>query len=164
MADKLNDAPVKSNVAEELVQETPAPAAQTAAEAIEAVDATRAPVSVDQLSTEGEIAARTAPDAEVGTKFRKTFVISKKGFDLGAPQDDMHRANCVATLQEALNRGLHPKGEASYVGDDQLTDGSEALHYEVEVVLASEDEDPASTYTPSFAIDDMGGSTVQADN
>lgn len=146
------------------VEETPeAPAAQTAAEAFAGVDAVHVPASADQLSSEAEIAARTAPDAPVGTKFRKTFVVSRKWHTEGVSDDsDMHRANCVATLQEALNRGLHPKGEAAYVGDDTLHDGSEALHYEVEVVLATEDADPAGTYTPSFSLEDMGGSTVQA--
>ncbi len=79
--------------------------------------------------------------------------------------DAMHRANEVGVLQEALNKGLHPRGEARFdgpLGDVDKASGVQALVYSVEVVPASVEapEDAALAYTPSAALVDMGGSTV----
>lgn len=142
-------------------RKAPAKAAEQPA-AVSAEDqAASAPTSVEQLSAGEEIAARTGPDADPGNRFTKVFVISGRDFHIDGPLDDMHRANQVATLQEAINRGLHPQGGARFDGDEKTADGSVRLSYSVEVVLANEDEDPSSAYTPTFAVEDFGGTTMK---
>lgn len=146
-------------MADEDVKFTEAPAKRRA-KAVEK-NAEETPASVEELSPKEEIAARTAPDAKATGRFVKSFVISARDWNVDGPVDDMHRANQVATLQEALNRGLHPSGEAKFDGSETLWDGSVELTYSAPVVLAHLDEDPASTYTPRAAVNDMGGSTIQ---
>ena len=89
-------------------------------------------------------------------RFKREFVVS--GRDVApdsASNESFHEANKVAVLQEAINAGLHPKSAAVFVGSEDLADGvSVVFRYEVEVVDASEDADPAGTYTPGKAIDD----------
>jgi hypothetical protein len=116
---------------------------------------------VGMLDSDGEVAARTAPDAEADGKFRHTFTISGRDYDENADNDDMHRANEVATLQNALNKGVHPKGEAYLESSERTQDGSVNLTYAVESIPAHEDEAPGDSQVPSKAIDDMGGSTVE---
>lgn len=112
-------------------------------------------------SGEEAVAARTAPDAPEDGKFRKTFTLSGRDYEEQSEHDDMHRANEVATLQEALNRGLHAQGEAQLENVERTQDGSVNLTYAVEAIPASEDSDPANTETPRKAIKKMGGSTQQ---
>lgn len=116
---------------------------------------------VHQLSGDAEVAARTGPDSPVDGKFRKVFVLSARDYTSNADNEDMHRANAVATLQEALNRGVHCLGDARLEGTEETADGSVRLTYVVEAVPASEHEVPAETQTPSKAIKEMGGSTVE---
>ena len=101
-------------------------------------------------------------DKEDG-KFRKTFVLqglridqerdAQSNSDAIDEFDETHRANKQGTLQEALNRGLHPKAEPV------LEDGPTPVHtglnstsysytYAVECIPAAIDYDPASTVTP----------------
>lgn len=144
-------------------EKTPAPKARAAskADAASESDAKAAPLAVTELPADAEIAARTAPQADEDGRFHKVFVIMGRDWNVDGPVDDMHRANQVATLQEALNRGLHPQGGARFDGAEETADSSVRLSYSVDVILAHEDEDPASAYTPKFSVDDFGGSTIQ---
>lgn len=123
----------------------------------------RAPavMSVGQLPADAEVAARTGPDAKIDGKFRHTFVLSGRDYDANRDNDDMHRANQVATLQFALNQGVHPVGEAALEGTEETADGSVRLTYAVEGIPAHDNEVPADAYTPAKAIRDMGGSTIE---
>ncbi len=103
-----------------------------------------------------EINARTVDGPKDG-RFHRDFVVPARGWN---DSDDAHEANKVAVLQQALHRGLHPRGDVSYDGRSDHPDGkSLVLSYSVDVILASEDDRPADTNTPSKAIDDLGGST-----
>ncbi|GAA3230716.1 hypothetical protein GCM10017691_23920 [Pseudonocardia petroleophila] len=158
-------------MAEKNVQFVDAPTARPATKPVAGADsppagptvgpAVHAPASVAQLDTHAEIAARSADTEEPGNRFVKVFVISGRDFHVDGPLDGMHRANQVATLQEALNRGMHPQGGARFDGDEETADGSVRLTYSVDVVLAYQDEEPAGTYTPRVAVNEMGGSTIQ---
>lgn len=135
--------------------------------------------------TDHEIVQRRTPTVDGGPewpadgRFRKVFHIAAARVsrpDIGEPTDNwhgpeydsMHEANKVAVLQDALNHGLHPRGEAE-LDDATEPDGNGMadLTYSVECVPASTEptEDTAAlTYTPSQAIADQGGSTlVEAD-
>jgi hypothetical protein len=140
-----------------------------------------APGFVDEpaLSTEAVIQRRTStidggPEWPADGRYRKVFTVVVPRVSTGADleldwnsdeHDTMHEANKVATLQEALFRGLHPQGEARFDGQEGDTDprsyGSATLVYSVEVVPATDEgTEAAATYTPSFAIKDQGGSTL----
>lgn len=139
-------------------------------------------VSEGQLSTEAVIQRRTStidggPLWPADGRYHKVFNIATPRTSTGKlPELDwnddqhlaMHEANKVAVLQEALNRGLHPRGEAEFVGqlgDADEASGSASLEYQVEVVPATVDgEEAANTYTPSAAIADQGGSTLPGFN
>jgi hypothetical protein len=117
------------------------------------------PVTADEM-----VAARTAGDAAPSDRFVKVFTIfvgqlAEQDWDDPA-QESMHRANQVATLQDAIHRGLHPKEPAQFDGAKEVTGGNVALTYSVKVVPATLDTDAAGTYTPSAALNDMGGSTA----
>lgn len=116
---------------------------------------------VAQLDGDAEVAARTGPDAQADGKFRHTFTLSGRDFEANESNDDMHRANQAATLQFALNKGVHPKGEAALESTETTHDGSVRLTYAVKAIPAGEDEVPSDTQTPTKAIRDMGGSTVE---
>lgn len=135
-------------------------------------------VSEGNLSTEAVIQRRTStidggPLWPADGRYHKVFNIATPRTSTGKlPElnwnDDQHRAmheaNKVAVLQEAMMRGLHPRGEAEFVGqlgDADEASGSASLEYQVEVVPATVDgEEAANTYTPSAAIADQGGSTL----
>ena len=137
-------------------------------------------VSEDQLSTNAVIQRRTStidggPQWPADGRYHKVFTVATPRLSTGkAPELDwnddqhraMHEANKVAVLQEAINRGLHPKAEARFEGQLEATLAEEAaasasLEYSVEVVPATEDgEEAASTYTPSAALVDQGGTTL----
>lgn len=135
-------------------------------------------VSEAQLSTEAVIQRRTStldggPLWPADGRYHKVFNIATPRTSTGKPpelnwnapeHDAMHEANKVAVLQEAMMRGLHPRGEAEFVGqlgDADEASGSASLEYQVEVVPATVDgEEAANTYTPSAAIADQGGSTL----
>ena len=81
--------------------------------------------------------------------------------------DAMHEANKVAVLNEALNLGLHPRGEATFDGAGPKNDltGTVALSYSVEAVPASSESpaEAATAFTPSKALAEQGGSTLPDD-
>lgn len=97
---------------------------------------------------EVEVEARSADGAE-GTSYRKTFVLLGT-FPEGHPA---HEDNARHTLEEAIQRGLHPKGEARLVDTKEVPEVrdlvSSELTYEVEVVPAAVDDEAPTTVTPS---------------
>lgn len=111
---------------------------------------------------EREIAKRSA-DGQSPGRFVKTIRVGRL-----APADDdpLHTANAVGVVQEAMQRGLHARGDvfltraeehdeplnASGVRRSQYTD----LTYEVGVVPASIDTQPQDTTTPKV-INTVGG-------
>lgn len=99
------------------------------------------------------VAARSV-DGSDGTTWLKTFLVRGAGFD--KPDHPIHAANAVGVAQEALNRGLHPRGvaelrSAEVVDHDRRGVPSVALTYAVACVPAVGDETPAETVTPAKA-------------
>lgn len=98
---------------------------------------------------EAEVAKRSA-DGSDGTRHVKEFVVL--GDALPDEDGPDHDANKVGVLQEAIQRGLHPRGNVSYDGAETLGDGvSRLLRYSVEVVPAAVDSEPEKTTTPRTA-------------
>lgn len=103
---------------------------------------------------EDEVAGRSA-DGSSGKTYRKTFVMAGPAeIDSDHPQ---HEDNCSRTLEEALQRGLHPKGKARLVGTEVVDRDrrgvvSTACHYEVNVEPAITDHEAHTTVTPSSEV------------
>jgi hypothetical protein len=95
---------------------------------------------------EAEVAKRSADGSE-GTRHVKEFVVLGEPFgDKDGPE---HGPNKVGVLQEATQRGLHPRGDVSFDGSETLHDGvSQLLRYSVEVIPAAIDSHPEDTTTP----------------
>jgi hypothetical protein len=93
-----------------------------------------------------EVAQRSEDGAD-GTHFVKQFVI------LGGPpatDGPEHLANKAGVVNEAIQRGLHPRGDVSFDGVTDHDDGvSRVFTYSVETVPASVDHASAETTTPS---------------
>ncbi len=93
---------------------------------------------------ETEVAHRSA-DGSDGMHYHKTFVV------LGqfGPEHPIHQDNKVRVQEEAIQRGLHPKGEATLVKTHEVPEVrdqvSSELTYSVEVVPADVDPDAALT-------------------
>jgi hypothetical protein len=118
---------------------------------------------------EREIAKRS-PDGQSPGRFVKTIRIGRLA---PADGDELHTANAVGVVQEAMQRGLHARGDvyltrveehdeplnASGVRRSQFTD----LTYEVAVVPASIDTAPQDTITPKV-IHRSGGDRDAADD
>lgn len=110
---------------------------------------------------EVEVAQRAA-DGSSGTTLRKVFVVAapEDVQDDSIPDDHpMHEANCVRTLEEAIQRGLHPKAKARLVSSEVVErpgrgPASVALTYEVEVQPAVIDTEAHETVTPSSEIEE----------
>jgi hypothetical protein len=101
----------------------------------------------------GEVAARSA-DGSDGTSFRKTFVLAG---DFPKADHPQHEANVVGVLQEALHRGLHPKGEPKLTTvkttePDRRGHVSTYCTYEVLVEPAITDTEAHTTVTPSSSV------------
>jgi hypothetical protein len=109
-----------------------------------------------------EVEQRSADGAE-GTRHVKVFVTEP-----GAEQNAaMHEANKAAVLQEAIQRGLHPRGEVRFDGAEVKTTESgprtfrhAELTYSVEVVPASVDTKSVETTTPRDQIESDDGDTA----
>ena len=132
--------------------------------------------------TDHQIVQRRTPDL-VGRapwpadgRFHRVFHVSVARTSTGtgatsdwtaSEYDSMHEANKIAVLQEAMNNGLHPRGEATFDGAGELAadgSGSVDLEYSVECVPASvetPEETAALTLTPSKAIEEQGGTTLR---
>lgn len=98
---------------------------------------------------QAEVAQRQAGDGS-GERFLKTFVVSGKI----AEDHPMHEANSRRVLEEALQRGLHPKGQVDLV-DTRVFEHPERfwrdyteLDYAVDVVPAVIDHEAHTTVTP----------------
>ncbi|MFE1849859.1 hypothetical protein [Streptomyces sp. NPDC059489] len=100
---------------------------------------------------------KRSPDGSEGTRHRKEFVVLAARW---TGEDYQHEANRAATVGEAIQRGLHPRGDVSFDGQEEHPDGvSLTLAYSVETVPASVDHQPAETTTPRDVIDADGGDT-----
>ena len=104
---------------------------------------------------EAEVDKRSADGSE-GARHEKDFVVL--GNDLGDKDGPLHDPNKLAVLQEAIQRGLHPRGDVSFDGAERLDDGvSYQLCYSVEVVPAVVDSEAEKTTTPRDKIENGEG-------
>src|SRR3954471_259901 len=93
-------------------------------------------VEVDQRSVDGSDGAR----------FVKDFVVLARQW---GDSDSEHTANKAGVANEAIQRGLHPRGHVRFDGAQAHDDGeSTILTYSVETVPASVDHQPEDTTTP----------------
>ncbi|MGW0837546.1 hypothetical protein [Streptomyces prunicolor] len=104
---------------------------------------------------EAEVGKRSA-DGSDGMRHAKEFVVTTGGWpDDG--ESPAHEANKAATVNEAIQRGLHPRGDVSFDGATEHGDGvSTVLAYSVETVPASVDHAPQDTTTPRDVIEGEG--------
>jgi hypothetical protein len=94
---------------------------------------------------EVEVDKRSA-DGSDGTRFIKQFVVLAARWN---GHDYQHEANRAGVVGEAIQRGLHPRGDVSFDGQEEHPDGeSLVLTYSVDTVPASVDHNPADTTTP----------------
>ena len=113
-----------------------------------------------------------APDVEVdersadgasGTRHVKEFVVHGRNW---SGEEYQHEANKAAVTNEAIQRGLHPRGDVSFDGAEDHDDGvSVVLMYSVETVPSSVDHSPEDTTTPRDVIeaDDKDTSSSKAE-
>lgn len=96
---------------------------------------------------QGEIEHRT-PEPTGDRVFTKTFSVGVLGV---ADDHPMHEANAGGVIQDAVQRGLHPKGDVQLVASEEHDLGPRSqytdLTYQVPVVPAVVDHDAASTTT-----------------
>ncbi|MFI1166559.1 hypothetical protein ACH4UM_23885 [Streptomyces sp. NPDC020801] len=107
-----------------------------------------------------------APDVEVdersadgakGTRHIKEFVVPAARW---TGEDYQHEANRAALVGEAIQRGLHPRGDVAFDGQEEHPDGvSLILSYSVETVPSSVDHQPEDTTTPRDVIESDGSDT-----
>ncbi|MFD9223811.1 hypothetical protein ACFWDI_28360 [Streptomyces sp. NPDC060064] len=117
-------------------------ARKTAAKAQHPATAGEPEVEVDQRSADGSD----------GMRFVKEFVVLGAGWETA--DDAAHDANRAGVVQEAIQRGLHPRGDVSFDGETQQPDGvSVSLSYSVEVVPAAVDDHAEDTTTPRKVIE-----------
>jgi hypothetical protein len=116
---------------------------------------TRRPTPEHELTEQEQIVVRTEPGAATANdgKFRREFMLRARD-DWSDPQhEEMHAANCITVLSEAMTRGLHPKGKAIFEGVRETSQhGSSLLVYSVNVVPAGLDTEPETTFAPSAAL------------
>jgi hypothetical protein len=99
---------------------------------------------------EAEVAERTADGAQ-GMRFVKQFVVLAARWN---DEDYQHEANRAGVVNEAIQRGLHPRGTVAFDGAEPHADGlSLTLTYSVETVPASVDHHPEETTTPRAVIE-----------
>lgn len=113
----------------------------------EPVKTEEAPKATEDKTTTDYVAAR-ATDGSEGTRYKKVFVEQHKPEWNESAYD--HSANLVGTLSEALVRGLHPLGEASFDGANVQPDSvSVELTYSVNVKPVEDTPLGAETVAPS---------------
>ncbi|MDX2697247.1 hypothetical protein [Streptomyces ipomoeae] len=94
---------------------------------------------------EVEVDERSA-DGSDGMRFVKEFVVLARQW---GDSEEEHTANKAGVVNEAIQRGLHPRGDVSFDGSHGHPDGlSLTLTYSVETVPASVDHQPEDTTTP----------------
>jgi hypothetical protein len=130
-----------------MADETP----QKAAEKVEGSRTEQHPALAGDVA--GEVAARSA-DGSDGTTFRKVFVLAG---DFPKGDHPQHDANCLGVLQEALHRGLHPKGQPTLTAvtttvPNRRGQVSTYCTYEVPVVPAVIDDEAHTTVSPSSSV------------
>lgn len=102
---------------------------------------------------EVEVDERSA-DGSDGMRFVKEFVVLAARWN---DEDYQHEANRVGVVNEAIQRGLHPRGDVTFDGAEGHPDGvSLTLRYSVETVPASVDHRPEGTTTPRSVIEGEG--------
>ena len=105
---------------------------------------------------EVEVDERSADGAK-GTRHVKEFVVRA---DRWTGEDYQHEANRAALVGEAIQLGLHPRGDVSFDGSEEHPDGvSLVLTYSVETVPSSVDDKPEDTTTPRDVIEADGKDT-----
>lgn len=102
-----------------------------------------------------EVAQRSV-DGSDGDLFHKVFSIGRLGVE---STDPLHRANAVMVVQEAMQRGLHPRGDVHLLEAVEHDEPLNALgtrrsqytdlRYAVQVVPSSVDTSPQDTTTPT---------------
>lgn len=99
-----------------------------------------------------ENAARTSDRTEgESDRFRKRYVVLAAAYQ--PDTDGIHARSKVEILNDAINHGLHPRGEAQFDGEEPHPDGvSLYLDYSVAVVPASVDGDANETTTPHHVL------------
>ncbi|AVH60003.1 MULTISPECIES: hypothetical protein [Streptomyces] len=101
---------------------------------------------------ETEVDERSADGAE-GLRYVKEFVVLKTSWP-ARDEDEAHKANGAAVCNEAIQRGLHPRGDVSFDGAEDHPDGySVTLTYSVRTVPSSVDDTPQDTTTPRDVIE-----------
>ena len=99
---------------------------------------------------ETEVDERSA-DGSDGMRFVKQFVVLAARWN---DEDYQHEANRAGTVNEAIQRGLHPRGKVKFDGAEAHPDGlSLTLTYSVDTVPASVDHHPEDTTTPRAVIE-----------
>lgn len=107
----------------------------------------------------GEVEQRSA-DGSSGTRHVKEFVVLARQWGDFTPE---HEANKAGVANEAIQRGLHPRGDVRFDGAADHPDGeSVTLTYSVNTVPASIDHTPQATTTPRDVIEAAGGDTSKA--
>ncbi|MGW5175899.1 hypothetical protein ACWERY_16245 [Streptomyces sp. NPDC004082] len=100
---------------------------------------------------------KRSPDGSEGTRHEKEFVVLG---DTWTGEEYQHEANKAAVTNEAIQRGLHPRGDVSFDGAEDHPDGASiVLSYSVETVPSSVDDQPEDTTTPRDVIEGDGGDT-----
>lgn len=105
-----------------------------------------------------EVAKRSA-DSDRGDRYVKEFVVLRgAGWEVDDDGSEAHVANKAGTAQEAIQRGLHPRGDVSFDGATDHDDGTSlVLTYSVAVVPASVDHEAQKTTTPRDVTEGKGG-------
>ena len=99
---------------------------------------------------ETEVDERSA-DGSDGMRFVKQFVVLAARWN---DEDYQHEANRAGTVNEAIQRGLHPRGKVKFDGGEAHPDGlSLVLTYSVDTIPASVDHHPEDTTTPRAVIE-----------
>lgn len=98
-----------------------------------------------------EVSERSA-DGSDSTRYVKEFVVLRRDFNDGDAA--AHEANRAGVANEAIQRGLHPRGDVRFDGAVEHPDGkSVTLTYSVDTVPASVDHQPEDTTTPRDVIE-----------
>jgi len=96
---------------------------------------------VDERSTDGSD----------GMRFVKEFVVLGRQW---GDSEEEHTANKAGVANEAIQRGLHPRGDVAFDGAEDHPDGASlTLTYSVDTVPASVDRHPEDTTTPRDVIE-----------
>jgi hypothetical protein len=89
-----------------------------------------------------------SPDGSKGLRHIKEFVVLRSTWP-SRDEAEAHEANAAAVANEAIQRGLHPRGVATFDGSEEHPDGlSLTLRYSVQVVPSSVDHNSPDTTTP----------------